>query len=70
MVLEARPQTNDTYQTIQARELVLSSGGIEETRALAEDYSEQAIAAVSVFPDSEAKDGLIEMVHKTLQRRK
>jgi hexaprenyl-diphosphate synthase len=50
--------------------LVANSSGIEETRALAEDYSEQAIAAVSVFPESDAKDGLIEMVHKTLARRK
>ncbi len=54
----------------QAREVVLESDGIEQTRALAEDYSGQAIAAISAFPDSEAKDGLIEMALKTLQRRK
>ena len=46
------------------------SDGIEQTRALAEDYAEQAIAAISPFPDSEAKDGLIEMAVKTLKRRK
>jgi len=54
----------------QARELVLESDGIEQTRALAQDYSERAIAAISAFPESEAKDGLIEMAAKTLKRRK
>jgi len=37
---------------------------------MARDYSEQAIAAISIFPDSEAKDGLIEMATKTLKRQK
>jgi hexaprenyl-diphosphate synthase len=36
---------------------------------LADDYSHQAIAALSNFPDSEAKDGLIEMAMKTLKRQ-
>lgn len=48
----------------------MQSDGIAQTRALAEDYAEQAIAAISAFPDSEAKDGLIEMAVKTLQRKK
>lgn len=54
----------------RARELVLQSDGIEQTRALAEDYAEQAIASLNSFPDSEAKDGLIEMAMKTIKRRK
>lgn len=54
----------------QARDLVMQSDGIEQTRALAEDYAEKAIAAISHFPDSEAKDGLIEMAVKTLKRQK
>ncbi|OHE95082.1 hexaprenyl pyrophosphate synthase [Colletotrichum orchidophilum] len=54
----------------RARELVLLSDGIEQTRALAQDYSERAIAAISDFPDSEAKDGLIEMAMKALKRTK
>ncbi|KAI1849604.1 hypothetical protein JX265_007943 [Neoarthrinium moseri] len=54
----------------RARELVLQSDGIEQTRALAEDYSQQAIAALNTFPDSDAKDGLIEMAMKTLKRQK
>lgn len=49
---------------------MLQSDGIEQTRALAQDYSDQAIAAISAFPDSDAKDGLIEMAVKTIQRRK
>ncbi|KAI1103692.1 hexaprenyl pyrophosphate synthase [Jackrogersella minutella] len=54
----------------KARELVYKSDGIEQTRALAEDYSQQAIAALHAFPDSEAKDGLIEMAINTLKRQK
>lgn len=54
----------------QARELVLQSDGLEQTRALAQDYADKAIAAIHYFPASEAKDGLIEMVDKTLKRRK
>ncbi|KAK8095964.1 hypothetical protein PG999_013986 [Apiospora kogelbergensis] len=54
----------------RARDIVQKSDGIEQTRALAEDYCTQAIAALDTFPDSEAKDGLIEMAMKTLQRKK
>ncbi|POR31599.1 Putative hexaprenyl pyrophosphate synthase, mitochondrial [Tolypocladium paradoxum] len=54
----------------RARELVLQSDGIEQTRALAHDYSDKAIAAIADFPDSEAKDGLIEMAQKTIKRQK
>ncbi len=59
-----------TLTLIQARELVSQSDGLEQTRALAEDYANQAIAAIDNFPDSEAKDGLVEMAIKTLKRRK
>lgn len=48
----------------------MSTDGIEQTRALAQDYAEQAIASISAFPPSEAKDGLIEMAVKTLKRQK
>jgi hexaprenyl-diphosphate synthase len=54
----------------QARELVLQSDGIEQTRALAQEYVDKAIASIADFPDSEAKDGLIEMAHKSLKRQK
>jgi hexaprenyl-diphosphate synthase len=49
---------------------VLQSNGIEQTRALAEDYAAKAIEALDTFPDSDAKDGLIEMAVKTLKRNK
>lgn len=55
---------------LQARQLVAETDGIEQTRALAEEYAEKAIQSISAFPDGEAKDGLIEMAVKTIQRRK
>ncbi|KAH8661579.1 hexaprenyl pyrophosphate synthase [Tricladium varicosporioides] len=54
----------------RARELVLQSDGLEQTRALAEEYVSSAISSLTTFPDSEAKDGLVEMAIKTLKRRK
>jgi hexaprenyl-diphosphate synthase len=54
----------------QAREIVLASTGLQQTRALAQDYVDKAIAAISAFPESEAKNGLVEMCTKVLQRRK
>jgi len=48
----------------------MQSDGIEQTRALAEDYVAKAIEAISAFPDSDAKEGLIEMAVKTLKRNK
>ncbi|KAI0202918.1 hexaprenyl pyrophosphate synthetase-like protein [Astrocystis sublimbata] len=54
----------------RARDLVIQSNGIEQTRALADDYAQRAISALDTFPDSEAKDGLIDMAMKTLKRQK
>ncbi|KAL4922167.1 hypothetical protein BDW62DRAFT_207919 [Aspergillus aurantiobrunneus] len=54
----------------RARNLVYRTNGVEQTRALAQDYADKAIAAISPFPDSEAKTGLIEMCVKTMSRRK
>lgn len=54
----------------QARNLVLKSSGIEQTRALAQSYVDQAIDALKDIPDSEAKNGLIEMCNKVMKRRK
>ncbi|KAI9682759.1 MAG: coq1 putative hexaprenyl diphosphate synthase [Trizodia sp. TS-e1964] len=55
---------------LKARELVASSSGIKETRALAQEYADRASAAIARFPESEAKDGLLEVCIKTLARRK
>ena len=53
-----------------ARELVARSDGLEQTRALAQEYADKAAHAISKFPDSEAKDGLVEMCVNTMKRRK
>ncbi|KAE8342929.1 hypothetical protein BDV24DRAFT_150195 [Aspergillus arachidicola] len=54
----------------RARELVYQSNGVEKTRVLAQEYADKAKAAISSFPDSEAKDGLLQMCEKTMHRRK
>ncbi|PTU21969.1 hypothetical protein P175DRAFT_0515992 [Aspergillus ochraceoroseus IBT 24754] len=54
----------------KARELVYRSNGVEQTRALAQEYADKAVAALSSFPDSEAKTGLIQMCEKAMNRRK
>lgn len=54
----------------QARNLVINSDGIEQTRAMAQDYVDNARKAISAFPESQAKVGLMEMCTKVMQRRK
>lgn len=54
----------------QARQIVLQTDGLELTRALAQEYADKAIRAISCFPAGEAKDGLAEMCVKTMKRRK
>ncbi|KAL2433479.1 putative hexaprenyl pyrophosphate synthase, mitochondrial [Exophiala dermatitidis] len=54
----------------RARDLVAQSDGLEQTRALAQEYADKAIASISFFPDGEAKDGLEEMCVKVMKRRK
>ncbi|KAH0551078.1 hypothetical protein GP486_007574 [Trichoglossum hirsutum] len=54
----------------KARELVARSDGVEQTRALAQEFADKAVAAISGFPDCEAKEGLVEMCVKTMKRRK
>ena len=54
----------------QARQIVIESDGIEQTRALAQDYVDKAARAISGFPEGEAKTGLIDMCSKVLKRRK
>lgn len=46
------------------------SDGVEQTRVLAQEYADKAVAAISEFPDGEAKSGLIEMCEKAMRRRK
>ncbi|RKF80990.1 putative hexaprenyl pyrophosphate synthase, mitochondrial [Golovinomyces cichoracearum] len=53
----------------RARHLVLQSDGLDQTRALAEQYAQQAIESIRLFPESDAKKGLQEMAIKAVQRR-
>lgn len=46
------------------------SDGLEQTRALAQEYADKAVEAISSFPQCEAKDGLTEMCIKAMKRRK
>lgn len=55
---------------LQARDLVSRSDGVAQTKALAQDYADKAKDAIRDFPDSEAKDGLVEMCVKVMERRK
>ncbi|KAL9091280.1 MAG: hypothetical protein Q9165_004914 [Trypethelium subeluteriae] len=54
----------------RARELVAASDGIEQTRRLAQEYVDNAVRALTDFPASEAKDGLVEMCTKVMKRKK
>ncbi|KAL6246275.1 coq1 putative hexaprenyl diphosphate synthase [Rhinocladiella similis] len=54
----------------RAREIVLQSDGLKQTRALAQEYADKAISSISFFPPGEAKDGLEEMCVKVMKRRK
>jgi len=49
--------------------IVAQSDGLDQTRALAQDYSDKAILAIRGFPSGEAKDGLEEMCVKVMKRR-
>ncbi|KAG8529364.1 uncharacterized protein KY384_006000 [Bacidia gigantensis] len=53
-----------------ARELVAGSEGVEQTKALAQDYADKAVDAIRWFPEGEAKDGLMEMCAQSTQRKK
>lgn len=54
----------------RARALVLESSGVQQTRALAQEYADKAIDAIREFPDGEAKTGLVDLCVKTMDRRK
>ncbi len=54
----------------KARNLVLQSSGVEQTRALAQEYADKAMHAIQAFPDGDAKDGLVDLCVKVMNRRK
>lgn len=54
----------------KARELVAQSDGVEQTRALAQDFADKAADALRTWPDTEAKNGLREMCLRVMKRKK
>ncbi|KAF1949286.1 decaprenyl-diphosphate synthase subunit 1 [Byssothecium circinans] len=54
----------------RARDIVSQSTGLEQTHALAQEYVDKALQSIASFPDSDAKNGLIEMCTKVMKRRK
>ncbi|KAF8461085.1 hexaprenyl pyrophosphate synthetase-like protein [Kalaharituber pfeilii] len=54
----------------KAREYVANSDALLKTRQLAEQLSQNAINAISIFPKSEARMGLEDLAGKALKRRK
>ncbi|KAK9464718.1 isoprenoid synthase domain-containing protein [Lipomyces arxii] len=53
----------------KARQLVEISDGVEQTRLLAKEYSEKARKALEAFPDSSAKEALLDMTTTVLKRK-
>ncbi|PPQ69260.1 hypothetical protein CVT24_000066 [Panaeolus cyanescens] len=53
----------------KARNLVLSSSGVERTRALAQEYADQALNVLEMLPDSEGKRGLAGLVERVMRRK-
>ncbi|KAL9053856.1 MAG: hypothetical protein Q9162_004503 [Coniocarpon cinnabarinum] len=54
----------------KAREIVMTSDGIEQTRALAQSFADRARGAIATWPDCEAKTGLLEMCERVMKRKK
>lgn len=53
-----------------ARELVMKSDGIERTQQLARQFASEARALVERLPESAARDSLVELTVKVVDRRK
>ena len=54
----------------RARQIVAHSDGIEQTRALAQGFADQAQDALREWPDTEAKRGLLGTCEKVMKRHK
>ena len=53
-----------------ARDLVMKSDGIERTQQLARQFASEARALVERLPESPARDALVELTIKVVDRRK
>jgi len=54
----------------KARQLVYKSKGIEKTRELAQSFCDIARDTIQIFPDTEARAGLEEVLNMVLTRKK
>ncbi|KAK9459984.1 isoprenoid synthase domain-containing protein [Lipomyces oligophaga] len=64
-----RRKFSQSGDVARARELVAASNGVEQTRMLAEKYSAEARDALALFPESSAKEALVDMTYMVLNRR-
>jgi octaprenyl-diphosphate synthase len=62
-----KEQTQDDFR--RARELIVGAGALEATLDLASDYAEGAKSALTVFPESEWRDGLESLADFAVSRR-
>lgn len=60
----------DEGDAVRARELVYKSKGIKRTRELAKSFCDIAHKAIQIFPDTEARSGLEEVLNMVLTRKK
>jgi len=64
--IDRREQVEGDFK--RARELVLGTGAVESTLQFAQDYAEEAKAALSQFPDSPWRDSLGELADFAVSR--
>ena len=55
--------------TLQARDLVLRSSGVQRTRALAQEYADKAQEVLQDLPSSEAKIALEVLAERVIGRK-
>jgi len=60
--------TSTDNQTLQARDYVRRSSGLERTRELAQDHADKAKEVLSHLPDSDAKNALYALSDRVVKR--
>ena len=55
-------------RTLQARDYVRRSSGLERTRELAQDHADKAKEVLSHLPDSDAKNALYALSDRVVKR--
>jgi len=63
-----RRYNKDKEKVRELMEYVIAKGGLKYTEQKMVEYSNKAIAIIEEFPDSEAKDSLIDLVYYTTKR--